>query len=101
MAHKITYAIDCAWNFKVGGFATGAYNCECTVCKERFIGDKRAIQCLGCAINTIESKLQSAAPLNKQSKSLLCPKCGATKDINKSVNGHSAHCFKCNSYWQL
>ncbi len=53
MAHKITYAVDAAFNFQIGGFATGAYNCKCTVCKERFIGDKRSNQCLGCAIDAL------------------------------------------------
>lgn len=53
MAHKITYAVDAAFNFKIGGFATGAYNCKCTICKERFIGDKRSNQCLGCAIDAL------------------------------------------------
>ena len=59
MAHKITYAIDCAFNFKIGGFATGAYNCTCVDCKEKFIGDKRAVQCLGCAIDALESRFTS------------------------------------------
>lgn len=64
MARKITYAIDAALNFKILGFATGAYNCTCSICKEKFVGDKRAFQCLRCAIESVESKLQSAPPIN-------------------------------------
>jgi len=37
-------------NFKLNGFATGAYQCHCSSCKKKFIGDKRSIICLECAI---------------------------------------------------
>ena len=37
----------------VGGFAIGKYCCECCKCKRTFLGDKRAIQCLPCAIDRL------------------------------------------------
>ena len=59
MARKVTYAINAAFNFKILGFATGSYNCTCSDCKEQFIGDKRAFQCLECAIEQVESKFST------------------------------------------
>lgn len=38
----------------IGGFASGNYHCECTDCKRSFVGDKRARQCLRCAVLGIE-----------------------------------------------
>jgi len=42
-------------NFRLYGFATGGYYCKCHDCGSEFTGDKRATQCLDCAINTAES----------------------------------------------
>jgi hypothetical protein len=38
----------------IGAFATGNYCCECRDCKRHFVGDKRAQQCLRCAVAGIE-----------------------------------------------
>ena len=35
--------------YPIGGYAPGNYMCNCTTCKTRFIGDKRAVQCEDCA----------------------------------------------------
>lgn len=37
-----------AW--PLGGYAPGNYTCKCLDCKVEFTGDKRAIQCLECAV---------------------------------------------------
>ena len=37
-----------AW--PLGSYAPGNYCCNCISCKREFTGDKRAIQCLDCAI---------------------------------------------------
>ena len=39
--------------YPIGGYAPGNYQCICESCGEKFIGDKRAVQCEPCAINAI------------------------------------------------
>jgi hypothetical protein len=47
----IKYNIDgTVTNFRLFGFATGSYLCQCSICKKQFMGDKRSYQCLECAI---------------------------------------------------
>lgn len=46
-----------AW--PLGGYAPGNYTCKCLDCKVEFTGDKRAIQCLECAV-TQARKVHSA-----------------------------------------
>ena len=43
-------------DMKVGMYADGKYENECCVCKERFIGDKRAVQCLTCATDMVSER---------------------------------------------
>ena len=59
MAREIKYGLNTAGNFRLLLFATGSYNCTCSICKSEFLGDKRAQQCLGCAIKLVEEKLTS------------------------------------------
>lgn len=54
MKPKIEYGLNYAQNFRLFNFATGSYNCTCIYCKKNFIGDKRAVQCLSCAIKQAE-----------------------------------------------
>lgn len=51
----IEYGLNSARNFRLFNFATGSYNCKCIYCKNSFIGDKRAMQCLSCAIKQAKS----------------------------------------------
>ena len=49
--------------YPIGGYAPGNYMCNCSTCKTRFQGDKRAVQCEPCAIEmtkkeTFEEYLQ-------------------------------------------
>jgi len=39
--------------YPIGGFAPGNYQSNCTSCKQKFTGDKRAVQCEPCAINAV------------------------------------------------
>lgn len=39
--------------YPIGGFAPGNYNNNCVNCGEPFVGDKRAVQCEVCAINSL------------------------------------------------
>jgi hypothetical protein len=39
------------------GYAPGSYFCKCHECKEQFDGDKRAIQCLPCAVRAANAGL--------------------------------------------
>ena len=41
--------------YPIGGYAPGNYHCNCVTCKTMFQGDKRAVQCLSCALETAES----------------------------------------------
>jgi hypothetical protein len=38
--------------YPIGGYAPGHYRCKCVTCKETFTGDKRAVQCEPCAVET-------------------------------------------------
>jgi hypothetical protein len=42
----------------IGGFAPGSYWCNCVTCKEKFMGDKRAVQCEPCAIEMVNIKVK-------------------------------------------
>ena len=59
MAREITYRLDAVKNFRLLNFATGSYSCTCSICGDHFIGDKRAVMCLGCAIKAAEEKFTS------------------------------------------
>lgn len=41
----------------IGGFAPGSYWCNCVTCKDKFMGDKRAVQCEPCAIEMVNIKV--------------------------------------------
>lgn len=41
----------------LGGYAPGNYTCRCLDCGEQFIGDKRAITCLDCAVTAAKSQI--------------------------------------------
>jgi hypothetical protein len=57
----ITYSPDSVSHFRIGGFATGRYNCKCTDCGKEFIGDKHALQCLACVIKIAEANATELA----------------------------------------
>lgn len=44
------------------GYAPGDYMCKCVVCDQTFVGDKRAVNCLECAVRAANRKLASPAP---------------------------------------
>jgi hypothetical protein len=41
---------------RVNGFAYGNYNTQCRECEKWFVGDKRAYQCLLCAVASYDKK---------------------------------------------
>jgi hypothetical protein len=43
--------------YPIGGYAPGNYTCTCITCKERFFGDKRAVQCEPCAIEMVNAEI--------------------------------------------
>jgi len=54
--------MEIEYNFRLFGFATGSYVNNCIECSKEFIGDKRAIICLECAIkkaNELYKKVES------------------------------------------
>ena len=59
MAQDIQYTEGTASNFRLFGFATGDYFCTCRICQNKFVGDKRAIMCLACAIESAEQNLHA------------------------------------------
>ncbi len=67
----IKYGINNASNFKLQHFATGSYGCKCARCGEKFIGDKRATQCLQCALDDIESLLHKHLVRQGRSEDML------------------------------
>lgn len=44
--------------YPIGGFAPGSYWGNCVTCKEKFMGDKRAVQCEPCAIEMVNIKVK-------------------------------------------
>lgn len=44
--------------YPIGGFAPGSYCCNCVTCKEKFTGDKKAVQCEPCAIEMVNIKVK-------------------------------------------
>lgn len=50
----IVYGCDYVKNFRLFGYATGAYLNKCPICKKEFMGDKHAVMCLECAIKLAE-----------------------------------------------
>lgn len=42
--------------YPIGGYAPGNYTCICCICKKKFQGDKRAVQCEECATKAIANK---------------------------------------------
>lgn len=44
------------------GYAPGSYLCTCSDCKGQFEGDKRAHQCLSCAVICANTALAAAKP---------------------------------------
>lgn len=47
-----------AW--PLGGYAPGDYFCRCIHCAVEFTGDKRALQCLPCAVNSLKRRAEAA-----------------------------------------
>lgn len=45
------------WAWPLIGYAPGSYFCKCSVCGEQFEGDKRAFQCLPCAVRAANEGL--------------------------------------------
>lgn len=45
----------------LGGYAPGNYTCVCADCAKMFEGDKRAMQCLECAVSEIKTQWQALA----------------------------------------
>ena len=79
MNKEISYSPNSAENFRLFGFATGNYHCTCSQCKKVFIGDKRAQQCLTCAIdyaNSLVAVVQLAKELvDCSNETQTCPDC--------------------------
>jgi len=67
---EIKYKLNSVENFRLYGFATGSYNCTCSDCGNGFLGDKRAFQCLECAIKGAEELAEAA--LAEKPKEMAC-----------------------------
>ena len=75
----IKYNLDSASNFRIFGFATGTYSCKCSECGTEFTGDKRAGQCLECAIKQAQKTAHNSDYMKKPSAleySRICTKEG-------------------------
>ena len=84
MAREIEYGFNAVGNFRLLNFATGGYRCACRECGKEFTGDKRAVQCLACALKAVEAKFTAQntpkAPCctscNSERVTVICNKCG-------------------------
>jgi hypothetical protein len=45
----------------LGGYAPGGYYCICGQCRKQFEGDKRASECLDCAVRNAKALIESQA----------------------------------------
>jgi hypothetical protein len=70
MSKKIEYGLNAVSNFRLLNFATGTYSCICLVCQGEFIGDKRACQCLSCALKQVEEMYQKLYGKRQESELL-------------------------------
>jgi hypothetical protein len=66
MAHEIEYCEGLVGNFRLLNFATGSYTCTCCICGTNFLGDKRAMQCLACALKAVEENCHSTQQLKAE-----------------------------------
>jgi hypothetical protein len=55
----MTVHIEVSRPFRLGGYATGDYLCTCLGCGGGFVGDKRALSCLPCAVERVEAAISS------------------------------------------
>lgn len=49
---------DLVKRWSLGLYAPGNYHCLCSECRQEFIGDKRAIQCLPCAAEKAAARIE-------------------------------------------
>lgn len=71
---SVEYSINGVTNFRLFGFATGSYMCKCAICGNQFFGDKRARQCLDCALKAVQP---TTAPMQADAQTLRsCQNCG-------------------------
>ena len=92
---KAEYVDHCV-SFKIAGFATGKYQCNCTSCDRMFIGDKNAWTCLSCVakaqvidIVTLESQLTAANKRIKELERRLRPFADESKEWNKEAGAEN------------
>lgn len=55
MAQEIKYDRNMAGNFRLLSYATGDYQRTCR-CGVTYLGDKRSVTCLSCAIEYVDAK---------------------------------------------
>jgi hypothetical protein len=66
--------------YPIGGYAPGFYSCTCVTCEQSFMGDKRAVQCESCAIETTQESMQEVP---EKTKGLVYWKANAEEDYIK------------------
>jgi hypothetical protein len=66
--------------YPIGGYAPGFYRCTCVTCEQSFMGDKRAVQCESCAIETAQESTQEVP---EKTKDLAYWKANAEEDYIK------------------
>lgn len=50
---------------KIGSYVSGNYLCICHDCGAQFEGDKRALECMPCAIQSVEQLAAQTRPMRK------------------------------------
>lgn len=80
------------------GYAPGDYSCRCSRCEKEFTGDKRAVQCLECAVTITHQALQvTVAMAQKHAKSVACDarQIDALKGAGAWLDRWAAHVGSC------
>ena len=76
--------------YPIGGYAPGNYSNTCLECQESFIGDKRAVQCEPCAINSInKNHTQALLELSKIKNYVQAIEFNSLNKISKKINAFS------------
>ncbi len=85
--------------YPIGGYAPGNYYCTCSICGIKFQGDKRAVQCESCAVESLREILK---PYEQQRQGVMWVKATDRLPDKKTVGNilfiNEIHgvCFYCN-----
>jgi hypothetical protein len=82
--------------YPIGGYAPGNYQCNCTTCNTNFQGDKRAVQCEDCAVNSLREMLKPYDTTDSETltiddyEAVLADQRRLVRELDVIINGENA-----------